>query len=354
MKAWVLEGIGDIRLENIDKPVLGENEVLVNVKAAGICGSDVPRTFDTGAHRMPLVIGHEFSGIVEDGFESKWVGKRVGIFPLIPCKKCDPCQSGHYEMCRNYSYIGSRRNGAFAEYVTVPEWNLIELPEPVSFEEVAMLEPMSVAVHAMKIGLGSTESISVEEKNNKKIVVCGLGTIGLLLVQFLMEAGFKNLYLIGNKELQKNLAEKIGVPAERFCYNKKEDAAQWLVQKTGGAHVYFECVGRNESISLAVDSVAPGGRVILVGNPYSDISFPRNTYWKILRNQLTILGTWNSSFLGGKALDDWHYVLDRLESKRINPSVLITHRYPLEKLDTGLNIMKNKTEEYCKIMVINE
>ena len=354
MKAWVLEGIGDIRLENIDKPVPGENEVLVNVRAAGICGSDVPRTYDTGAHKMPLIIGHEFSGIVEDDATSKWSGKSVGIFPLIPCRKCGPCQSGHYEMCRSYSYIGSRRNGAFAEYVTVPAWNLIELPESVPFEEAAMLEPMSVAVHAMKIGLGSKESISVAEKNNKKIVVCGLGTIGLLLVQFLIEAGFKNLYLIGNKELQKNLAEKIGVPAERICDNKKEDAAQWLAQKTGGADGYFECVGRNESISLAVDSVAPGGRVILVGNPYSDISFSRNTYWKILRNQLTILGTWNSSFLGAGTSDDWHYVLDRLESKRINPSVLITHRYPIEKLDTGLNIMKNKTEEYCKIMVINE
>ena len=137
------------------------------------------------------------------------------------------------------------------------------------------------------------------------------------------------------------------------CDNKKEDAAQWLAQKTGGADVYFECVGRNESISLAIDSVAPAGRVILVGNPYSDISFSRNTYWKILRNQLTILGTWNSSFLGADTSDDWHYVLDRLESKRINPSSLITHRYPLEKLDTGLKIMKNKSEEYCKIMVIN-
>ena len=361
MKAWVLEGIGDIRLESIDRPVPGKNEVLVNVKAAGICGSDVPRTYDTGAHKMPLVIGHEFSGVVveagpedEAGLTSGWMNKRVGIFPLIPCKKCNPCQSGHYEMCRSYSYIGSRRNGAFAEYVTVPVWNLIELPEAVAFEEAAMLEPMSVAVHAMKIGLGKTEDISIEEKNDKAIVVCGLGTIGLLLVQFLLEAGFKNLYLIGNKELQKNLAVKIGVPAERFCDSKKDDAAQWLVQKTGGAAVFFECVGRNESISLAVDSVMPGGRVVLVGNPYGDITFPRNTYWKILRNQLTILGTWNSSFLGSGTMDEWHYVLNRLDSKQINPSVLITHRYPLENMDTGLKIMKNKSEEYCKIMIVNE
>ena len=267
-------------------------------------------------------------------------------------------------MCRSYSYLGSRRDGAFAEYVAVPIWNLIELPDTVSFEEAAMLEPMSVAVHAMRIGIG-TEQVS----KTASIVVCGLGTIGLLIVQFLLDAGYKNIYVVGNKELQKSLSVKIGVSSDHFCDSRTEDVHKWLAEKTGGVDLFFECVGRNESISYAIDSTAPGGRVVLVGNPYGDITFSRNTYWKILRNQLTVLGTWNSSFAGqdsecsrnsltdsqdlmtDSTQDDWHYVLERLSDKRINPVLLITHRYPLEQLDTGLHIMKDKKEEYCKVMI---
>ena len=366
MKAWVLHDINDIRYEDVEYPNLAPGEVLVKVEAAGICGSDIPRIYSTGAHNMPLIPGHEFSGVVisdslcvdintpatqfndktpniDSDICNSWVGKRVGIFPLIPCKKCKPCLDGHYEMCRNYSYLGSRRDGAFAEYVSVPVWNLIELPDSVSFEEAAMLEPMSVAVHAMRIGLGSSF------QNGRSVVVCGLGTIGLLLTQFLLDAGCKNLYVIGNKDLQKSLAIKIGINPDHFCDSRVEDTAKWLADKTGGTDLFFECVGRNECISLAVDSAAPGGRIVLVGNPYSDITFSRNTYWKILRNQLTVLGTWNSSFSG--ADDDWHYVLERLAAKKVNPSLLITHKYPLEQLDTGLHVMRDKKEEYCKVMI---
>ena len=151
MKAWVLEDIGKIQYKEVSKPLPGEHEVLVEVKAAGICGSDIPRIYQTGAHRMPLIPGHEFAGrVVQTGenTDAKWQNKRVGIFPLIPCHNCVACQKGQYELCRNYSYLGSRRDGGFAEYVAVPECNLIELPENVSYEEAAMLEPMSVACHA--------------------------------------------------------------------------------------------------------------------------------------------------------------------------------------------------------------
>lgn len=153
MKAWVLHGADDIRYEEIERPQPADCEVLVRVQAAGICGSDVPRIYKTGAHVHPLIPGHEFSGIVEKTGTStnpEWEGKRVGVFPLIPCRECIPCRKRQYELCRNYSYLGSRRNGGFAEYVLVPEWNLIELPANVSFTEAAMLEPMAVAVHAMR------------------------------------------------------------------------------------------------------------------------------------------------------------------------------------------------------------
>ena len=147
MKAYVLQNVGDIRLKEAEEPVPGDGEVVVKVRACGICGSDIPRIFQSGAHRMPLIPGHEFSGEVVGcgkGADARLLYKRVGVFPLIPCRECAACRKGIYELCRNYSYLGSRRNGGFAEYVCVPAENVMELPENVSFESAAMLEPIAV------------------------------------------------------------------------------------------------------------------------------------------------------------------------------------------------------------------
>ena len=347
MKAWVLHGAGDLRLEQVRKPAPAEGEVLVQVKAAGVCGSDIPRLYQNGAHVHPLIPGHEFSGVVTEtgrGADADWTGRRVGVFPLIPCGECLPCRKRHYELCRNYGYIGSRRDGAFSEYVTAPVKNLLRLPDEVTFEEAAMLEPMSVAVHAMR---------RARPRKGDTVAVCGLGTIGLFLTMFLLEAGVKKLLLIGNKEFQRQMARRLGVPGEAYCDSRKEDAARWIQERTAGrgADVFFECVGREETCLLGVENTAPLGRVLLVGNPFTDMHFPREIYWKILRNQLTVSGTWNSTFLQEPG-DDWNYVLSRLAEKRMDPQALITHRLRLEELERGLHIMRDKTEDYVKIMVI--
>ena len=469
MKAWVLHGINEIQLETVELPALESGQALVAVKAAGICGSDIPRIYRTGAHRHPLIPGHEFSGVVESvgkETDSAWLGKRVGVFPLIPCGACGPCIKGQYEMCRNYGYLGSRRDGGFAEYVAVPAGNLIELPDCVSFEEAAMLEPMAVAVHAMRRVLpeesraesgptgavnasgqvmqgGSTESdwsdagptgdvnvsgqvthggsaksdwsesgptgavnasgqtthgesrkpeqallsetdgrgqsmnqpqtdavapqavggilpagTGVEET----IVVFGLGTIGLLLTALLLERGKSRrksgssggrVLVIGNKDFQRQKILELGLSAEAYCDSRAQDAGRWILERTGGrgGDVIFECVGRNETLRQAVDSAAPAGRICLVGNPASDMALEREVYWKILRNQLTVTGTWNSSF-SHKASDDWHYALERLSRKDLMPSRLISHRFSLEEMEKGLHIMRDKSEDYVKIMAV--
>ncbi len=345
MKAWILHGIGDFRYEDVEMPGLREDEVLVAVKATGICGSDVARVFETGAHRMPLVPGHEFSGEVVrvgTGADVSWQGKRVGVFPLIPCKKCATCREKKYEMCRDYSYLGSRKNGGFAEYVAVPEWNLIALPENVSYEEAAMLEPMAVAVHAMR---------RLDLKADDTVLVCGLGTIGMLLALFLREAGVQNILLVGNKAFQKETIERLGFSTEQYCDSSKQNVAEWVQNRTKGKGVtaFFECVGKSNTISLAVDCTAPGGKVCLVGNPYTDLHMEKPVYWKILRNQLTVTGTWNSSFTHDVE-DDWNYVLKRLEEEKISPKDLVSHQVPLERIGTRLEMMRDKTEQYIKVM----
>lgn len=348
MKAWVLHGVNNIHFEEVEKPRLAGNEVLVSVKAAGICGSDIPRIYKTGAHVHPLIPGHEFSGqVIEVGERAneKWLGKRVGIFPLIPCRNCAECQKQHYELCRNYSYLGSRRDGGFAEYAAVPEWNLVELPDNVTYEQAAMMEPLAVAVHAMR-----TASTHDCEKT-EPIAVYGMGTIGLLLTMLLKEAGYANIYCVGNKDFQGDMAVRSGITRDFFYNNKNGGVQDWLMGHTCGmgAGVFFECVGKNETLSDAVSCTAPNGTVQLVGNPASDMLLEKGTYWKILRNQLTLRGSWNSSFRHSDD-DDWNYVFERLKGNRLHPEQCITHRIFLNELDKGLLIMRDKAEEYVKVM----
>lgn len=330
MKAWVLHGVNDLRYEECEMPEIKEDEVLLRVEAAGICGSDIPRIYDTGAHVHPLIPGHEFAGTVVKSADSTLVGKRMGVFPLIPCQECDMCRQDKYEMCRKYSYLGSRCDGAFAEYVRVPNWNLIELPDEVSFEQAAHLEPLAVAVHSVRRAQVSKEDT---------VVVIGLGTIGSLVTMILKSQGVKNITAVVNKESHRKMALAMGVKVENYS------------DSNAVGNVVFECVGRQETVAKAIDSSAPEGRVVTVGNPHSDMHFDRNTYWKILRNQLTVIGTWNSSFTKDEN-DDWHQAVQLLRDNREMMANIITHRLPLAHLEQGLRIMRDKTEAYGKIMVI--
>lgn len=330
MKAWVLHGVNDLRYEERELPETREGEVLLRVEAAGICGSDIPRIYDTGAHVHPLIPGHEFAGAVVKSADPAWVGKRVGVFPLIPCRDCDMCREKKYEMCRKYSYLGSRCDGGFAEYVCVPVWNLIELPEEVFFEQAACLEPLAVAVHAVR---------RAKVTEDDTAVIIGFGTIGALVARVLQSEGIKDITAVVNKESHRKTALAMGLNVEHYDENR-----------TAGT-VVFECVGRQETAARAIESAAPGGCVVMVGNPHSDMAFSRNTYWKILRSQLTVLGTWNSSFTKDDD-DDWHQALALLKNNNDLIDGIITHRMPLENLKTGLHIMRDKTETYGKIMLV--
>lgn len=187
------------------------------------------------------------------------------------------------------------------------------------------------------------------------MVVCGLGTIGLLLCMFLLDAEVRDIYVIGNKEFQKRMADSLGISETHYCDCRTQEVSKWLQEQTGGrgVDVFFECVGKNETIADAIDNTAPGGTVQMVGNPASDIMLKKEIYWKILRNQLTIKGSWNSSFLQNEK-DDWHYVLDRLGRQTIHPEQFITQKFELEHLKEGLEIMRDKREEYVKVMMVQK
>lgn len=346
MKANVLYGVGDLRFVDVALPRCKEGEVLVKVRAAGICGSDVARVFTTGTYHFPTIIGHEFAGeVVEtrDARHRHLSGKRVAVFPLKPCFTCCNCKEGKYELCLDYDYIGSRCDGGFAEYVAVPVWNLLCVPDTISMEAAAMLEPASVAMHAL---------IRSRMRIGDAVAVIGPGTIGMILCRLAMIAGAKDVFLIGRSKEKLDFAVKYGI--RNVCDSSVDDVKEWIDSLTGhkGVDIAVEGTGASSSMNLALDVVKSTGTILALGNPLDDMLLQKKAYWKILRKQLSLYGTWNSSYGTGRS--DWTQVLDLLEKGRIDLEKLITHRLPLSELSKGLDIMKDKNTYSNKVMIINE
>lgn len=335
MKAYVLHGINDFRYENIEKPKCPKNWAIVKVKAAGICSSDIPRIFTKGTYHFPTIPGHEFAGIVDyvsNDTYSHLVGEHVGVFPLIPCRKCSQCVEKHYEMCNHYDYVGSRRDGGFAEYVAVPIWNLIPVSKKIPFEHAAMLEPLSVALHAVKIsGI----------KRGDRIGIVGTGMIGISAAQWAKQRGASEVTIIGRNESKRSLITSIGL--DYFVPHEGEELPQF--------DVVIEAVGFPSTINLSINLVSPGGTLVLMGNPSGNIDLSQTAYWRILRKQIVLRGTWNSSY-DGTGSSDWTEAVKALEDGSMIVEPLISHRVESEKLKDGIEMMYHHAEPYCKVMTI--
>lgn len=334
MKGYSLHAVNDLRYEELEYPECATGWCVVKVKAAGICSSDIPRVYTKGTYHFPTIPGHEFSGVVDkvaDRENENFVGKKVGIFPLIPCRKCQQCKEGHYEMCSNYDYVGSRRDGGFAEYVAVPVWNLVELSDEISFEEAAMMEPLAVALHAIKIA---------NVKNGDTVAIIGTGMIAFAAAQWAKKLGAAEVIVVGRSESKRKIAENIPGIGYATFENCKEEF-----------DVVLEAVGSNSAIDTAINMVKAGGRLVLMGNPGGEIDLNQNTYWRILRKQLHIAGTWNSSYEKNRDCD-WSEVKSALENHEIKASALISHFYQQDDLKVGMALMHDHKEPYCKVMTL--
>lgn len=310
MKAYVLHGIGDIRLEEVEIPSPKKGEVLVKVCATGNDYLDLHPIYGKTPTHFPYIPGHEFSGKVEvigESVDPGWLHQRVGVCPVLFCGNCSFCQEGRTELCINCGYLGFEKNGGFAEFVIVPEKNLLLLPENVSYEEAAMLEPLTVAIHAVR---------KMTPKPSDEVVICGMNQLGVLVWLCLKDAGVENIYVIGNDNSQRQMADKAGISSRNYVESTSVDLAEWISRCThgNGADIMYECTGENKRLIQVVDMMAPMGKVCLVGKPYSDIDLEKETYTRIRKNQLVLEGSWNA-FFDGTPEDDWHYALDRLARK---------------------------------------
>ena len=190
MNAVVLHAPADLRYEQAVIPQIGERDVLIRIKAAGNCGSDLKRIMVEGTYHFPCIPGHEFSGEIAEtgsGVSELKVGDKVTAAPLIPCMKCGWCLQGQYNLCDDYDYVGSRSDGAFAEYVKIPAANVVKLPENLDYEDGAITDPAAVALHAIRRAGG------IETGQN--IVILGAGPIGMLACQWAKIMGEKIILL---------------------------------------------------------------------------------------------------------------------------------------------------------------
>lgn len=318
MKAAVFQGVESVVVGDIPYPTLEPGGVIVKVKAAGICGSDV-HGFQRGP-RQPMTMGHEFSGdVVEVGSEVKnvKVGDRVVAMSGKGCGECYWCQQGQFIRCSKLQMLGLAPNlpGAFAEYVHVPNFrmgeNAAQMPSWLSYEEGAAAEPISVAWYGVS---------QAKPQKDETAVVIGLGIIGLSVVQILHSMGVKQIVAAGRREKRLKLAREGG--ADVVVDAAKDDVVP-LVQKLTngkGADVVFEVAGFEETFQQALNMVHRGGRVDLIGlygKPFS---------W----SPSSIVGS-DKSLLGCGLKWDLPGAMGLLETKKVNAKPLVTHVLPLDK-----------------------
>jgi L-iditol 2-dehydrogenase len=266
MKALVLSAYKELAIQDMPVPQPADEELLIRIKACGICGSDV-HGFDgsTGRRIPPLVMGHEAAGVVEavgNSVKDFRVGDRVTFDSTVYCGKCFFCERGQVNLCDNREVVGVstplfRRMGAFAEYVTVPARIAYILPENMPFSHAALIEAVSVAVHGT-----SLTPIALEDT----AVVVGAGMIGLLTMQAVKLAGAGRVFVLDVDDTRLDLARKLG--ATQTFNSRNPDVIQKILDQTSGrgADVALECVGITEAVKLAIDSVRKGGAVTLIGN----------------------------------------------------------------------------------------
>lgn len=327
MKAAVWYGNKDIRLE--DRPIdeLGSDEVQIKVMAVGICGTDmhewwagpifmpVDEPHPLTGKKAPLTAGHEFSGVISavgSAVKDFKVGDRVTSDSATWCGVCENCQKGWHSLCEKVAFLGLSRDGAFAEFVNVPAAPVVKLPDNVSFEWGAMVEPFAVAVHAHR---------RARTQVGENLVVIGAGTIGLMAIHVAKIAGVGKIFAVEVSEKRKAAAAALGAIV---LDPSKDDVEAAVLSQTGnrGADIVMEIVGKQETVDLALSLPCTRGRVVIVGIFEEPITVDWN---KIVMNELEVLGHLNN---GGEIPQ----VIELMADGRLDAEPFITGRIGLSEV----------------------
>lgn len=288
MKAGVVHAREDIRYEDIEKPKAEPGKVVVKVKYTGICGSDIPRVNGDACHYFPNVLGHEFSGVIDEigeGVTSVRPGDRVAGIPLVPCMKCEDCQKGNYSLCKHYSFIGSREFGSFAEYVAVPEKNVVKFSDDVDFVKGAFFEPATVALHGLE---------RTDYKGGGTVAILGGGTVGMMTMQWAKIFGAKKTVVFDIVDERLDLARRLG--ADAGINTLQEGFMEKAMELTGGRgyDYVFETAGNTITMKMAFSLAANKAEVCFIGTPTKELGFTVDEWENMNRKEFKLTGSWMS------------------------------------------------------------
>lgn len=341
MRAVVFHGPGDMRYEMVPKPVPKEGEVCIKVKFAGICGSDVEE-YKIGSDRAipPIIFGHEFSGEIVDvgaGVSKGRLGQRVSVNPILYCGKCYYCQRGWINLCPYRRSIGrtlgvekKRCDGAFAEYVCVPEFALVPLHEKVSFEEGALLEPLSVCLSAAKEG---------NFKKGENVLIIGAGPIGLMVMEFLKVLEANKIVVTDVFDSKLDVAKRLGADHVLNVKDKPVESLLELVDNIGFDRVIV-ATGASSALKDSFKLVRSGGSIVLVGIIRRNVEI---NPVEIVGRKLTIYG----SYMFTKEM---YEVMDYIAQGKLDVRSIITSVCSLEELPEVFKKLSADSEE-IKVLV---
>jgi L-iditol 2-dehydrogenase len=340
MKALLLTAPSELTIADLPRPECEADSVLVRVAACGICGSDVHGYDGSSGRRIPpLVMGHEAAGtIAEVGSAVKdfQIGERVTFDSTVSCGECEFCQRGQVNLCDRRQVLGVscgdyRRYGAFAEYVAVPARILYRVPDSLSLEHAALIEAVSIAVHAVKRS---------QAKAGETALVVGTGMIGLLVIQVLRHVGCRQITAIDLDESRLSLARESGAHTTLVANENTLNELLAATNQVGFDHS-FEVVGFTPTVQTAVKAVRKGGSVTLVGNLAPNVELPLQT---VVTRELTLYGTCGSS-------GEYPECIELLSSGAVNVESLISTQISLEDAPAWFKRLHSAERGLMKVLV---
>lgn len=336
MKAVVVEANRHLVLAEIDKPkVENSDDVLVKVLYSGVCGSDIPRIFHHGTHFYPIVLGHEFCGLVEDvgdGVVEFQQNDLVVCAPLLPCFQCEECQKGFYSLCKHYTFVGSRRFGGNAEYICVNKKNLVKVPANSEPLQNSFIEPITVGLHAINLANGC---------ENKNVIVVGAGTIGLLAVQCAKALGAKSVSVIDINTEKLTIAKDLGAD---YVFNSAELSAEQItdkLEKHRFDQLVLETAGVPKTVELSIRIAGPRAQLGLVGTLHNDLTLSQKVFGLILRKELHILGSW-MNYSKPWPGQEWRQAIELVTQGKIKFNKLIASINEIEGYIAEVNKLDGK------------
>lgn len=340
MKAAVLHKPLDMRIEDIDIPQIGPHDLLIRMKRVGVCGSDV-HFYEEGrigsfVVEEPLVLGHECSGeIAELGNEVMHfkAGQRVIVEPGFVCGICHCCRGGRYNLCKQVQFYGAPPfDGTFAEYAAAPEQNVYPMPDDMSYEEGAMIEPLAVGMMAAKMGRVRVQDV---------VAVLGAGPIGQMVLQAVRTHGVLEAYITDVIDYRLDYAEKYG--AKAIINAAEENVVDRIMELTNGegVDVVIDASGATPAILQSLDITKPGGRIVLVGYPMKDVPLPLT---KVIANELSLQGIHRYANVFPTAIR-------AVSSRRAIVKPFVTHVFPFQKIVDGFETHIDKIEDPMKVQI---